>query len=75
MTNEMPVLCWTCRHRMAVPGSCYIVCAWQRGSRRHVGFYEGFDPNYPNPVTECEGYAEGDMTLEDSEDGTEENDD
>lgn len=54
-----PVLCGTCQNKMMVPGSAHIECAWRRKSTAHVWFYEGFNPNYPVPVFECEGYKEG----------------
>lgn len=55
----MDILCWHCINKMYVPGSAHIACAWRRNSRKHVWFYEGFDPNYPKPVTECDGFKEG----------------
>ena len=53
---EKKVLCCDCKHTMEVPGSAHIACAWRRGHRDKVWYYEGFDPNYPNPVFKCEGY-------------------
>lgn len=58
------VLCWACKNRMRVPGSAHIACAWRREGNHHVNFFEGFDPNYPNPVFECEGFEEGDLLEE-----------
>jgi len=60
------VLCWHCKHKMRVPGSALIECAWRRGSTEHVWFFEGFDPNYPKPVLECEGYEFGEGWQEES---------
>jgi|GEM_PF-6570316 len=53
------VLCWDCKFKMKVPDSAHIECAWQRGHRGHVWFYEGFDPNYPHPIFECKGFQKG----------------
>ncbi len=50
------VLCWSCIHPLSVPGSAHIACAWKRGGRHKVWFYEGFNPNYPVLIYECEGY-------------------
>ena len=55
----MDILCGHCENKMKVPGSAHIECAWRRGSTTHVWFYEGFDPSYPSPVTECDGFKEG----------------
>lgn len=58
MTNKK-VLCWDCKNKMKVPGSCHIACCYRRKSKSHVWFYEGFDPNYPKPVVECKGFEKG----------------
>ncbi len=55
----MDILCWRCINKMRVPGSAHIECAWRRGNTKHVWFYEGFDPDYPNPVIKCDGFKEG----------------
>ena len=57
--KETKVLCGTCQNKMKVPGSAHIECCWRRKSTGHVWFYEGFNPSYPVPVFECEGYKEG----------------
>ncbi len=56
----MDILCGHCSNKMKVPGSAHIECAWRRGNTEHVWFYEGFDPCFPHPVTECEGFKKGD---------------
>ena len=59
----MDILCGRCKNKMKVPGSAHIECAWRRGGTTHVWFYEGFDPGYPRPVTECEGFEKGDGSF------------
>ena len=65
----MKTLCVTCKNKMTVPGSALIECCWRRGHKKHVWFFEGFSPNYPKQITECEGYNAGkedDWTKEES---------
>ena len=53
------ILCWDCKHKMKVPGSADIACAWKRGHRKHVWFYEGFNPEFPILITKCKGFEKG----------------
>ena len=64
----MKVLCYDCGNKMRVPGSAHIGCAWRRGHTKHVWFYEGFDPNFPVPVTVCDGYKQAGDTIWTKED-------
>jgi hypothetical protein len=58
------LICGDCKFKMKVPGSAHIECAWRRGHRGHVWFYEGFDPGYPNPIFECDGFQKGKGWME-----------
>ena len=57
--TALKILCWDCKNKMKVPGSAHIACAWKRGHKGHVWFYEGFDPAYPVCVTKCDGFKQG----------------
>lgn len=69
------ILCWTCKHRRPNPGDCHIRCgARTEGDALLKTFLEegaasairwlSFDPNFPQPVTQCELYAPAETRSE-----------